>query len=74
MSPHYRLGWNDRVAKRTEDYGKAYLTRGGTIEVGAACAVAWTQDERQRYVQGWDDASAKIAELALPAEPGSELL
>jgi hypothetical protein len=67
---HYRLGWNDRVAKTAEDYGKAYRANDGTLMANASCASTWTQEERAEYVRGWDDASTKIASLAIPETDG----
>lgn len=65
------MGWNDRVAKTSEDYGKAYLSRGGPNiprEYVANHRVArkWSVSQRAEYVRGWEAASKKIASLRLP--------
>jgi hypothetical protein len=65
MTPRYREGWNDRVRKTTDDYGKVYRTRGGHWGGMGSAVVSWTEEEREDYARGWIDASAKIATLVL---------
>ncbi len=65
MTEHYIMGWNDRVAKTSEDYGKTYLSSGGEYVANAAAAEAWAPEHRAQYVLGWEEASAKIASLKI---------
>lgn len=70
-SPHYRRGWNDRIAKRGEDYGRVFRSTVGKPVVNHPEANAWRLGERQEYVKGWEDAEARIAALALPDTEGT---
>lgn len=66
VAPRYREGWNDRVAKRTEEYGKTYRTGDGRYLANYREADTWPQADREAYVRGWEAASVKIASLAIP--------
>jgi hypothetical protein len=66
LSPYYRQGWNDRVAKRGEDYGKVYRTVGGDLAANRPQYKGWAAADREAYVNGWDAACAAIAALAIP--------
>lgn len=61
--PLFVLGWNDRVSKRVEDYGAAFLSNGGDYLANTEQAKAWSREERAEYVRGWDAASKVIAGL-----------
>jgi len=69
MTEHYRMGWNDRITKRSEDYGRIYRTVGGAW-AGSNEGKAWTEGEREDYARGWQEANTKIATLALPESDG----
>lgn len=68
MNAFYRMGWNDRVRKHSEDYGRVYKTGDGALLANTHEAKRWPDEDRAEYVRGWEDASAKIAALFLPED------
>jgi hypothetical protein len=66
MTDRYKQGWNDRVRKTSDDYGKAFLTVDGRHVANSREARDWSEAERADYVRGWTEAEAKILTLELP--------
>ncbi len=65
MTPRYIEGWNDRILKRSEDYGKAYRSVGGELLANCLTAEVWTREERGEYVRGWNEADQRIRALVI---------